>query len=318
MATFGSGAKAAPPSEILPSETSPLKTLPLKNLPSETSPLEGLKDVPIHQYKGIRDLQERIQVQSTELQAGHSKQQYLVFQGVTKQQLAKIDRERDNIGKHTRITHYTSIDLLIIKLMPSLKHELAHGDLAELLTFKFAFMDFQKPPLHHVGATRFNGNQSSKEGDSAYKPSSRNHEDDWPTIVFESGLFESLTKLRNDAEWWLTNSQGDVRIVIIVSVRPENKTLRVEKWCLAPPQLRRSPRLIKPGVQVPTRVQDILVTQNPPAHPGGVAIYTVTGAPLTLEFQEMLLRAPAPPESDVVFTTADLSQWATDFWNITV
>ena len=329
MATFGSSAsKAAPPSETLPSETSPMKTLPLKNLslkklpsktlPSETSPLEGLQDVPIHQYKGTRDLRERVQAQSAELQAGHSKQQYLVFQGVTKQQLAKIDRERDNIGRHTRITHYTSINLLIIKLMPSLKHELAHGDLAELLTFRFAFMGFQKPPLRHVGATRFDGNQSSKEGDSAYKPNSRNHEDDWPTIVFESGLSESLTKLRNDAKWWLTNSQGDVRIVLIVSVKPGNKTLRVEKWCLAPLQLRRSPRIINSGVQVPTRVQEILVTQNPPAHPGDAATYTVTGAPLTLEFQEMLLRAPAPPESDVVFTTADLSQWATDFWNTTV
>ena len=159
---FGSGAsKAAPPSEALPSETLPLKTLPLKNLPlktlpSETSPLEGLQDVPIHQYKGTRDLRERVQAQSAELQAGHSKQQYLVFQGVTKQQLAKIDRERDNVGRHTRITHYTSINLLIIKLMPSLKQELVHEHLADLLTFRFAFMGFQEPPLLHVGATTYN------------------------------------------------------------------------------------------------------------------------------------------------------------------
>jgi len=329
MATFGSGdalcagsSKAAPPSETLLSETSSLKALPLKNLPSETlpsetSPLKGLQDVPIHQYKGIRDLQQRVQAQSAELQAGHSKQQYLVFQGVTKQQLAKIDRERDSIGWHTRITHYTSINLLIIKLTPSVQHELAHSALADLLTFRLSFMGFNEPPLNRVGAARFDGNQSSKEGDSAYKPDSRNRKDDWPTIVFESGFSETLTKLRNDAQWWLTNSQGDVRIVVIVLARPEHKTLRVEKWCLAPPQPRRSPRL-NPGAQVPTRVQEILVTQNPPAHPGGASTYTVTGAPLTLEFQEMFLRAPAPPESDVTFTTADLSRWATRYWNIMV
>jgi len=54
-------------------------------------------------------------------------------------------------------------------------------------------------------------------------------------------------------------------------------------------------------------MQEILVTQNPPAHRGGAATYNVTGAPLTLEFEKMLLRDPAPPESDVTFTTADLS-----------
>ena len=319
MTSFGSGdagaSKAAPPSATLPSETSPLKTLPLKNLPSktlpsETSPLEGLQDVPIHQYKRIRDLQERVQAQSAELLAGHSKQQYLVFQGVTKQQLAMIDRERDSIGRHTRITHYTSINLLIIKLMPTVAHELAHSVLADKLMIRLSVMGLDEPPLLRVGAGRYHGTQSSKEGDSAYKPDPRNREDDWPTIVFESGFSESLTKLRQDARWWLTNSQGDVRIVVTVLVRPEHKTLQVEKWCLAPP-----PRITRRNQDIPTRVQEILVTQNPPPHIGGAATYTVTGAPLTLEFQEMLLRAPTPPESDVTFTTADFSQWATRFWN---
>ena len=316
MATFGSGAsKAAPPSETLPPETSPLKTLPLKNLPlktlpSETSPLEGLKDVPIHQYKGIRDLQERVQAQSAELLAGHSKQQYLVFQGVTKQQLADIDRERDSIGRHTRITHYTSTKLLIIKLMPSVPLELAHTVLANTLTGRLILMGLTIPPLIRLGAARFDGNQSSKEGDTAYKPRSRNQIDDWPTIVFESGFSESFTQLRRDAGWWLTNSRGDVRIVVIVFVRPEQKTLQVEKWCLVPPL-----RITRGNRGILTRMQEILVTQNPPARRGGAAIYNVTGAPLTLEFEKMLLRNPAPPESDVTFTTVDLSQWATEFWN---
>ena len=289
----------------------------MKILPSEISPLEGLHDVPTHQYKGIRDLQKRVRAQSAELQAGHSKQQYLVFQGVTKQQLAEIDRERDSIGRHTRITHYTSINLLVIKLVASVLHELAHSVFADTLTGRLILMGLPIPPLLRVGAARYDGNLSSKEGDSAYKPDSRNRREDWPTIVFESGFSETLTQLRIDAQWWLTNSQGDVRIVVIVFARPEDRTLRLEKWCLTPTSLRRSPRLNQ-HVQVPTRVQEILITQNPPAHPGGAATYTVAGAPLTLEFQEMLLRTPAPPESDVTFTAADLSQLAARFWNTIV
>jgi len=81
-------------------------------------------------------------------------------------------------------------------------------------------------------------------------------------------------------------------------------------------------------------VQEIATTQNPAtlqlgtaqpstiaqpgtiAHPtvtvqiGTGASYAIIGAPLNLEFQNLLLRTPVPPEGDVVFTAVDLSDWA--------
>jgi hypothetical protein len=84
--------------------------------------------------------------------------------------------------------------------------------------------------LDFVGATRFRGHNSSKEADSAYRPHSfkRNR------LANESGKSESLDRLRFDARWWLIESGGDVKIVIIISIKRAQSMLRIEKWELAP------------------------------------------------------------------------------------
>ncbi|KAF1808007.1 hypothetical protein P152DRAFT_406313 [Eremomyces bilateralis CBS 781.70] len=236
------------------------------------------------------------------------------------------------IGKHTRITHHTDIDLLIIKLMPSAEHEIAHLSLAEDLILELNRMGLRKRTFIPIGGTKFNRPNSSKEGDSAYKPASRDWKDDWPTIVIESGLSEGLDRLRIDAQWWLSNSRGDVRIVIIISIMPPQKRLYIEKWCLSPapahPVTRAHPN---PNPPVPTNMQTITITQNQAASPNptgqsaptaqptitiqqGASSYAVNGSPLILEFQDLILRPPVLPEDDVVFTAADLSDWAHSFW----
>jgi hypothetical protein len=53
---------------------------------------------------------------------------------------------------------------------------------------------------------------------------------EWPTIVFESGVSESLVRLRSDAGWWLEKSGSDVKIVITVLIRPAESKLLIEKW----------------------------------------------------------------------------------------
>jgi len=336
MATSGSNdalcagaSKAAPPSETLPSETSPLKTLPfktlqpetlpskispLKTLPSKISPLEGL-DVPIHQYKGIEDLRERVQTQTTEPQDGRSNQHCLFFRGVTKKHLAEIERERFSIRRHIRFTHYSDTGLLIIK-MPSIKHEVSHRELADTVRDVLKGMGFPKRSLVDVGSGKYFGLRSAKEGDTGYKPRVRNREADWPTIVFDSGLSESLAQLRGDAHWWLTSSGGDVKIVVLIKIRAPQKAIVIEKWCFLPTaQIRWATRLHPhSNAPVPTRRQEITIRHNPAAQLSDVTSYRVTGAPLTLEFRCLLLRNPIPPEGDVILTAADLSLWACNFW----
>src|SRR5436305_11598191 len=117
-------------------------------------------------------MQKIVKARSDELEAGGSGQ-YLIFQPVTSDALAEIDRERESIGKHTRMTHYTDTGLLIVKLMPSAIHEGAHVNLAKKLLAKIIRMGTSEDEIFGLGAARFLGLSSSKEGDSAFKPSSR-------------------------------------------------------------------------------------------------------------------------------------------------
>jgi len=68
-----------------------------------------------------------------------------------------------------------------------------------VLDTKMVGMGMSLDELYPLGGTRFKGRRSSKEGDSAYKPSTLKIEDR-PTLVIESGLSESLSYLRNNAE----------------------------------------------------------------------------------------------------------------------
>jgi hypothetical protein len=316
MATYGGSSDVSWGDTL---SSGPRSSVSTRSSSVETPSLEGQVDAPTYRFTGIPDLRRRVDSQSKALLAGRTTQQYLVFRGVTKDDLARIDRQRASIGKHTRMTHYTDTDLLIIKLMPSKEYEAAHTTLAEDIIDKLRGMGLPKRSLFPLGAGKCDGPNSSKEGDSTYKPKCRPREDDWPTIVFEAGLSESLTGLRRDAQWWLANSRGEVKIVIIISIVKAEKSLWIEQWCISPPTRPGSAtRAFLNATPVPTKIQELTVIQDPPIPhlPGTIPTYTVTGAPLTLEFEKLLLRAPVLPEGNVILTAADLQAWAEEFWSM--
>jgi hypothetical protein len=282
--------------------------------PVKTSPPKGYKGTPIYQFTGIPDLRKCVQSLADELVAGRTTKQYLVFRSVTKDHLAQIDHQRASIGKGIRLTHYTDTDLLIVKV-PTAEHEQAHLSIFYKVNDILRGMGLPGLSLWPCGGTTYHGPSSSKEGDSTYKPKwCRAGKDNWPTLVFEAGLSESLAKLRTDAGWWLENSRGEVKIVIVISIRPAQKSLWIEKWCLQP-RIPAAP-VTRANAPVPTKIQELTIIQNPsiPTPPSNIATYAVTGAPLILEFEKLLLRAPVLPEGDVIFTAADLQAWADEFW----
>lgn len=276
-------------------------------LPAEISPTEGLTDVNTRRYVGVADMREIVNGLSKALQLGTTDMQFLAFERVTREDLAKIDASRTSIGRHMRMAYYADIDLLIVKLMPSVSHEAAHRYFSQDFDGRIQDMEVPRSELYPIGAGQIEGRNSSKEADSAYKPlPARSGKKDWPTIVFESGLSESLGRLRTDAKWWLIESGGQVKIAVLISIRPALSTLCIEKWelCLAEqPTTQAVSSNAQHPPQVPTCVQAINIDGN-----------TVTGAPLTLEFEKIFLRSPTLPESDLVFTAQDLTAWANDFW----
>ena len=282
---------------------------------------KGYEDTPIYQFIGIPDLRERVQSLAHELAAGHTTKQHLIFWNVTKNHLAQIDHQRASINRGIRMTYHTDINILIVKV-PTAKHELAHLLLSEEVEEKLREMGLPRRSMIRCGATTYDGSSTSKEGDSSYKPKwCRAGKSHWRTLVFEAGLSESLAGLRTDAQWWLTNSGGEVNIVIVISIVPEERSLRIEQWCMSLPTRPRPATRVSSNANpslVPMSIQELTIIQNPPIPPlpGTIPTYAVTGAPLTLEFEKLLLRAPVPPEGNVILTVADLQAFAWEFWSV--
>lgn len=67
-----------------------------------------------------------------------------------------------------------------------------------------------------------------KQGDQAFLPPSRIPSrlpsGAWATFVIETGVSESLNRLRTDARRWFINLQGEVRIVVLISIKPTKIT----------------------------------------------------------------------------------------------
>jgi hypothetical protein len=237
--------------------------------------LEGITT--INQYKGIRELKKCIDKRAAELLAGSSSEQYIAFRVVSKEDLDKIDKERASIGKDIRLYHQFN-GLMIIKLMLSPLHEIAHIMFGDGLKDAIAAMGLARNSLVPIGAGRFSGMLSSKEGDTSFKPRSlRPQQNGWPTIVIEAGLSESRNRLRTDAAWWLTNSHGEVNIIILIVIMKSTQFLRLEKWCaVGGPVTRANPNR--------KMVNELEITPIP-----GTPGYAVTGAPLVLEFEKIFL-----------------------------
>ncbi|EPE02352.1 dead deah box dna helicase [Ophiostoma piceae UAMH 11346] len=79
-----------------------------------------------------------------------------------------------------------------------------------------------KPHEPSNGATRYpsdlppDSSASRGEGDSNGGPSpERDGNDSWPTIVFEAGFSQSLESLRMKMRFWFTQSNHDIKIVIL-------------------------------------------------------------------------------------------------------
>ena len=39
---------------------------------------------------------------------------------------------------------------------------------------------------------------------------------EWPFLVIEAGLSDSMPRLQADAAWWLANSGGQVKLVLLI------------------------------------------------------------------------------------------------------
>ncbi|CAI7655832.1 unnamed protein product [Penicillium glandicola] len=157
---------------------------------------------------------------------------------------------------------------------------------------------------------RIQGMVCSKEPDGSWTPENLplGRSDTWPTVVLEVGVSESKKKLRADAAWWLANSDGQVHVVIIISVNQTMAEVTFETIVLQQPPtyMRNGRRQYRPEIR-----QSIVVSRGGPGEP----ITTVPNtSPLIITLEEVLCRPANPPETDPVIPISSLERIASAAW----
>ena len=185
--------------------------------------------------------------------------------------------------------------------MPGVHHAAFTGRFADLLRGKVLAMELDK----EVGAlldARWAGIDHAKEPNLSYKPIIIRTPDDWPSVIVETRVSQTLPKLRLDAKWWIENSGREVKTAILIKIYRKTRRVFLEEWqyvTMRKPSTRRTPASTTSG---PRRVQ--LVTINFP--PGG---RPVAGGPFTIGFRNLMLhdprlpRPPSPPSPPHTLTT---------------
>jgi hypothetical protein len=127
----------------------------------------------------------------------------------------------------------------------------------------------------------------------------------WPTMVIESGVVASLPRLREDARWWLRNSQGQVRIALVIGIHRQSRKLVFEKWEQQKPALTHQlPR--QPEASPQAHAAQTIEISPEPAYE----------APLVLPFEELLDRPRQGKETDIVLTKERLRESLHFVWEL--
>ncbi|CAK9189358.1 unnamed protein product [Sphagnum troendelagicum] len=114
--------------------------------------------------------------------------------------------------------------------MVGVMHEGVAQLFASMFDFKLFFLNI-RGSLLPTGSGRFGRREGrSKKADIGYKPRARDMENDWPSFVVEVGVRESCAMLRRDVAFWITNSDGRTRIVLVLSVNWRDQQILVERW----------------------------------------------------------------------------------------
>jgi len=112
------------------------------------------------------------------------------------------------------------------------------------------------------------------------------------------------------ARWWIGNSAGEVKVVILIFINQIRADIGFEIWEDVLPQNPRRTRSHARGQQhYPTRTQVASATLPSPLQP-----ITVAGAPLVLPFRSVFLRDPNSLETDISLSQQDIESVVRAVW----
>ncbi|CAI6100429.1 unnamed protein product [Clonostachys chloroleuca] len=234
--------------------------------------------------------------------------------GVT---LENFLRWNESESRRGRLFFYSSeYEVLIIKY-PSAIHEYLHLGLCHKITRNLSENpDKEIIPLGSTTFKRMQGGNvaatAAGEGDSILRLADRGKNNGWPTFVIEAGWTQNRAALVAKAHWWFEASNNAVKIVLLIKATPLQ--IQIEKWKTSPlprPITRlyqREATNLYPKIHPPILTISRASANSPPNE------YRVTGTPLRLEFRDVFLRDPVPPEGDILVEESFFRKYAEQAW----
>ncbi|GIK05321.1 hypothetical protein Aspvir_009428 [Aspergillus viridinutans] len=280
---------------------------------------DGVTSTITRTYSSFKQLQQAAHSVLQTLQANDCDgNQWILVLGLTKEAIERLDNDKECLGGvDFRFEWEGSTGL--IKVIPGFTHEHLINDFTSKVTSDLQNMGIPYWERRWIGTTTYKpGNNRGKQADQGFTPPSRQGAQGqtrgWPTLVVEVGVSESMAKLRSDAKFWLNNSNGQTRIIVLVSAKRGRVTF--EKWMLMPPNapnpappayvatLRSRPVHRPPLVNQPAATQQLYSAQEVVVTPTGM-----TGAPMVLPFRAVYDRAPTANETDIAITAQDFRRF---------
>lgn len=226
---------------------------------------------------------------------------YRAFLHVSPSMFEAIDRLRRNcIVPRMSIMYDKNEEILITKFMPRVSLEVL-GRLFEKKLMEMCGLGFSS--LMNTGSVRFGDvTRRCKEPDISFMPKPQDLTTDWPSLVVEVAVSESLIDLQGDLLYWLRESLGRTRVAILLHIDMVGGTILVECWKVLP---RERPDLdYAATVQMAQRI--LLDAQ------------VVYGGPsLFIPAEQLFDDVPANVDPrDFNLSARDLDNFNDEFWNL--
>lgn len=297
----------------------------LTMLPNDPHP-SIMSDLPDGHVLHIFSRLEKLQVEARKIFQSLSEHehgvgnQWIVVLGLSPRNIEILDGESHDILANIPYHFQWEGSIGLIKIDPN-SHLIAKSDLTSLIDEKNYLMGVPRNSRIWMGRATYIPDDTATKGKqpgNAFVPSSRRGTSMrlskfWPTLVIEAGVPKSLPRLRLNAKDWFAISDGQVRIVLLLSITKSEITF--EKWQLAPifaphpltrefiDELRQQNPNIPPLIGQPASGQQAYSAQEV-----SVRSDQVVGDPLVLSFQALHDRTPQQEEGDIVIEREDLEE----------
>ncbi|CAG9943125.1 unnamed protein product [Clonostachys rosea f. rosea IK726] len=236
--------------------------------------------------------------------------------------LEKFHQWNESESRRGRLFFYSSeYKVLIIKCPLSGIHEYLSNGLGHHITRGLSENLYNE--IKPLGSRQFSmiqgGNLTAAgrpDGSLALADTEKNN--GWPPVIIEVGWSQNRTALIAKAHWWFRVSNNAIKIVLLIKATPLQ--IQIEKWKTSP--LPDSSAARRPITRL---YQREAANEYPRIHPPILTIsrasastppneYRVTGTPLRLEFRDVFLRNPVPPEGDILVEERFLRRYAENAW----